>query len=186
MNRRKLLILTAATVAGGLAAPSILRAAEPATTGETLARRISGSRTAHWQEHFDSIDNDAILADMRDRVLHCWGADGSYRIYPTSVPQTAELTRRGRTEVTLKRTAPDWRPTDSMLDRYPDLPRYVGPGPDNPLGVRALNLGWPAYRIHGTNDIRKIGRQSSDGCVGLYTSALSRCLIAPGWEHRCC
>ena len=56
-----------------------------------------------------------------------------------------------------------------MLKRNPDLPRYVGPGPDNPLGVRALNIGFPgAYRIHGTNDIRKIGRQSSNGCIGLF------------------
>jgi lipoprotein-anchoring transpeptidase ErfK/SrfK len=56
-----------------------------------------------------------------------------------------------------------------MLRRHPDLPRYVPPGPNNPLGVRALNLGFPgAYRIHGTNDIRKIGRQSSNGCIGLF------------------
>ena len=55
-----------------------------------------------------------------------------------------------------------------MLERNPALPRHVGPGPDNPLGVRAMNLGWQYYLIHGTNDIRKIGRQSSRGCIGLY------------------
>jgi L,D-transpeptidase ErfK/SrfK len=105
---------------------------------------------------------------VNDRVLHYWGADGFYRIYPTSVPLTEEMTRRGRTSITLKRPDPDWRPTAAMLARRPDLPTYVPPGPDNPLGIRALNLGWPAYRIHGTNDIRKIGRQSSSGCIGLF------------------
>ena len=56
-----------------------------------------------------------------------------------------------------------------MIARNPDLPPYVEAGPNNPLGVRALNLGFPgAYRIHGTNDIRKIGRQSSNGCIGLF------------------
>ena len=55
-----------------------------------------------------------------------------------------------------------------MLARNPALPTFVPPGPDNPLGIRALNLGWPSYRIHGTNDIRKIGRQSSSGCIGLF------------------
>ena len=34
--------------------------------------------------------------------------------------------------------------------------------------MRALYLSWPAYRIHGTHDTRKIGRKSSNGCIGLY------------------
>lgn len=133
-----------------------------------LARRISALRTRKWQDYFNSLAQDAILCDTRDRVLHYWASDGFYRIYPTSVPMTDQLTRRGRTSVTLKRPDPDWRPTENMLERNPDLPRYVEPGPDNPLGIRALNLGWPSYRIHGTNDIRKIGRQSSNGCIGLF------------------
>jgi hypothetical protein len=133
-----------------------------------LLRRVSGLKTRRWQDHFNSVANDCILCDTRDRVLHYWGSDGFYRIYPTSVPLTEEMTRRGRTTITLKRPDPDWRPTAAMLARNPDLPGYVPPGPDNPLGIRALNLGWPAYRIHGTNDIRKIGRQSSSGCIGLF------------------
>ncbi len=134
-----------------------------------LLRRISGLRTRRWQDHFGSISQDAILCDTNDRVLHYWGADGFYHIYPTSVPLNGQLTRRGRTSVTLKRPDPEWRPTENMLKRNPDLPRYVEAGPDNPLGIRALNLGFPgAYRIHGTNDIRKIGRQSSNGCIGLF------------------
>jgi hypothetical protein len=133
-----------------------------------LLRRISGLQTRRWQDYFDSVANDCILCEINNRVLHYWGADGFYRIYPTSVPLTEEMTRRGRTSITLKRPDPDWRATPAMLARNPDLPTYVPPGPDNPLGIRALNLGWPAYRIHGTNDIRKIGRQSSSGCIGLF------------------
>ncbi|MBA3326260.1 MAG: L,D-transpeptidase [Rhodobacteraceae bacterium] len=134
-----------------------------------LMRRVSGSISRNWQDHFDSLAQDAILADVNDRTLHYWGSDGFYRIYPTSVPMNGDLTRRGRTTVVLKRPDPEWRPTDNMIARNPDLPRYVEPGPDNPLGIRALNLGFPgAYRIHGTNDIRKIGRQSSNGCIGLF------------------
>jgi hypothetical protein len=134
-----------------------------------LLRRISSLRTRRWEDHFNDISRDAILCDTNDRVLHYWAADGFYRIYPTSVPMNGDLTRRGRTSVTLKRPEPEWRPTANMLQRNPDLPTYVEPGPNNPLGVRALNLGFPgAYRIHGTNDIRKIGRQSSNGCIGLF------------------
>ena len=55
-----------------------------------------------------------------------------------------------------------------MKQRNPEWPDFVPPGPDNPLGVRALNLGWRYYLIHGGSDIRKIGRQSSSGCIGLF------------------
>ena len=135
---------------------------------ERIERRVSGLRMLDWREHFDTVENDAILCNLNDRVLHYWGSDGFYRVYPTSVALSEEMSRRGRTEITLKRPEPDWRPTPSMLERNPALPAYVAPGPDNPLGVRALNLGWQYYLIHGTNDIRKIGRQSSSGCIGLY------------------
>ena len=119
-----------------------LRASAVEANGSVAQRRISGLQTRDWRDHFDTVENDAILCVVGDRVLHYWGADGFYRIYPTSVPLSYEMTRTGRTEIVLKRPAPDWRPTPSMLERNPALPRYVGPAPENPLGVRALNLGW--------------------------------------------
>lgn len=137
-------------------------------TGEPLRRRVSGAVSRDWRDYFDSVTGDVIVADTNDRTLHYWGEDGFYRIYPTSVPMSDEMTRRGRTEIVMKRLNPEWRPTPSMIKRNPDLPRYVAAGPDNPLGVRALNLSWQYYLIHGGNDIRKIGRQSSNGCIGLY------------------
>jgi len=48
------------------------------------------------------------------------------------------------------------------------------PGPDNPLGTHALWLGWTYYRIHGTHDTRKIGRRSSNGCIGLYNEHIAQ------------
>ena len=85
------------------------------------------------------------------------------------MPLTEELTRRGYTEVVEKRKNPGWGPTASMRERDPTLPAYVeGGDPRNPLGTRALYLSWQYYRIHGTQDTRKIGRRSSSGCIGLY------------------
>ena len=56
-----------------------------------------------------------------------------------------------------------------MRERNPEWPEVIeGGSPDNPLGVRALYLSWQYYRIHGTHDTRKIGRRSSNGCVGMY------------------
>ncbi|MBP7002072.1 L,D-transpeptidase [Amaricoccus sp.] len=171
-GRRRFAKAAVAGVAGlALGGPALAQAIDPLAgdgTGEPLTRRVSGAISRDWRDYFDSVENEAILADITDRSLHYWGADGFYRIYPTSVPMSEEMVRRGRTEIVAKRPEPEWRPTPTMIERNPDLPRYVGPGPDNPLGVRAMNLGWQYYLIHGGNDIRKIGRQSSSGCIGLY------------------
>ena len=62
-----------------------------------------------------------------------------------------------------------------MRERDPSLPQRVeGGAADNPLGIHALYLSWPAYLIHGTHDTRKIGRKSSSGCYGLYNEHIAR------------
>lgn len=149
-------------------APSIARAQAFGSPG-TVDIRISNYSFRSWQGHFSNLRNGVILVDTQGRTLHFWPEDQSfYKIYPVSVPLTPELTRLGRTTITNKKVGPDWRPTPSMLKRNPEYPPYIGPGPENPLGTHALYLSWQYYRIHGTNDTRKIGRQSSNGCIGLY------------------
>lgn len=139
-----------------------------------LDRRVSGFMAREWADHFTSLDKGAMLVDINARALHYWSEDERiYKIYPTSVPLSEDLTRTGVTKVVRKREGPDWRPTPNMLKRNPDLPTYVGPGPQNPLGTHALYLTWEYYRIHGTNDTRKIGRKSSNGCIGLYNEHIS-------------
>ena len=171
VNRRAFLAGTAATVA----APAVAQDVNADSTVEfeseisrITRRNISSFRTLDWQPYFSNLNGGAILVDIDSRALHYWQENGNYRLYPSSVPLTEDLTRRGRTRVTLKDPAPDWRPTPSMKERNPDWPDYVAPGPDNPLGTRALHLTWTYYRIHGTHDTRKIGRRSSNGCIGLY------------------
>lgn len=136
---------------------------------EKVRRNISSFRSLDWRPYFASLSNGAVLVDISSRALHFWSEDGNtYKLYPSSVPLSEDLTRRGRTSVVRKVVGPDWRPTPSMLARNPDWPAYVPPGPDNPLGTHALYLSWTYYRIHGTHDTRKIGRRSSNGCIGLY------------------
>ncbi|MCT4608246.1 MAG: L,D-transpeptidase [Pelagimonas sp.] len=133
-----------------------------------VRRNISSFRTLDWQPYFSNLKKGAILVDISSRALHYWEENGTYHLYPSSVPLTEELTRRGRTQVILKDPSPSWRPTPSMKKRNPEWPDFIGPGPDNPLGTRSLHLSWQYYRIHGTHDTRKIGRRSSNGCIGLY------------------
>ncbi len=179
---RRRFLGTAAVAGGSLALPSWAQEANMPDTVEfnpqlsaTVRRNASSFRALDWQPYFDSLRGGAILVDITSRALHFWAEDGNtYRLYPTSVPLSEDLTRRGRTRVVLKDPEPDWRPTPAMKERNPEWPDYVPPGPDNPLGTRALHLSWTYYRIHGTHDTRKIGRRSSNGCIGLYNQHIEQ------------
>ncbi|WP_300549611.1 L,D-transpeptidase [Roseovarius sp.] len=176
-NRRAFLAGTAALIG----APALAQSVDGEDTveierdvTETVRRNISSFRTLNWQPYFSNLNKGAILVDIDSRAVHFWSEDESvYKLYPSSVPLTEDLTRRGRTSVVRKVEGPSWRPTPSMLKRNPEWPAYVGPGPDNPLGTHALYLSWTYYRIHGTHDTRKIGRRSSNGCVGLYNEHIA-------------
>jgi len=170
---RRLFLGAGAAALTALSTPAIAQSTSNSTVFEPNVERarhnISSFRTLNWEPYFDSLRGGAVLVDTTSRALHFWSEDRSlYKLYPTSVPISEELTRRGRTRVVQKVVGPSWRPTPSMKKRNPEWPDYVGPGPDNPLGTHALYLSWTYYRIHGTHDTRKIGRRSSNGCIGLY------------------
>lgn len=166
INKRTFILGTAAT----LATPMLARAQQ----GAAPTRNSSSFQTQNWQDHFQSLGAGALLSDITSRALHYWAADGSYRLFPSSVPMTEDLTRRGYSVIVRKQVGPSWTPTANMRERDPSLPdRIEGGEPNNPLGTHAMYLDWPAYLIHGTQDTRKIGRQSSSGCIGLYNEHIA-------------
>ena len=168
------------TGAAALATPSVLRAQE-ASFSTTARRNASSFKARNWRNHFKSLGSGAILADIDSKVLHYWGpGENNYHLFPSSVPRSEALTRRGYTRIVRKRIGPSWTPTASMRAADPSLPPFVEPGPGNPLGTHALYLSWPAYLIHGTHDTRKIGRQSSSGCIGLYNEHISALFAMAG------
>ncbi|WP_323763843.1 L,D-transpeptidase [Marinovum sp.] len=174
LNRRAFLAGSAALVGAPALAQTAGTTELEGDISSAVRRNISSFRALDWRPYFSSLSNGAILVDITSRALHYWGEDGqSYKLYPTSVPLTEDLTKRGRTSVVRKVEGPEWRPTPSMKKRNPEWPDYVGPGPDNPLGTHALYLSWTYYRIHGTHDTRKIGRRSSNGCIGLYNQHIA-------------
>lgn len=175
----------ATTLASALPAPVRAERYDPDAYSPqgSVRRNISSFRALDWRPHFSSTARGAILVDLTSRALHYWSADQSvYRLYPTSVPLSEDLTRRGRTSVVRKVEGPTWSPTPAMKRRNPEWPDFVPAGPDNPLGTHALYLGWKYYRIHGTHDTRKIGRKSSNGCIGLYNEHIAElfAMVGPG------
>ena len=177
LNRRGFLAGGAAM----LAAPALAQDINSAATtqaerdlSDAVRHNISSFQSQDWRPYFSDTRNGAILVDTTSRALHFWNEDQTvYRLFPTSVPLTEDLTRRGRTSIIRKVEGPSWAPTPEMKKRNPEWPDFVPPGPDNPLGTHALWLSWQYYRIHGTHDTRKIGRKSSNGCIGLYNEHIA-------------
>lgn len=176
-SRRAFVAAAAATVGSAAMAQNATTANSTELESEissSVSRNISSFRSLDWRPYFSDTRNGAILVDIQSRALHYWSEDQSiYKLFPTSVPATDDLTRKGRTEITRMVVGPEWRPTPAMLQRNPEWPPYIGPGPDNPLGTHAMYLSWQYYRIHGTHDTRKIGRRSSNGCIGLYNEHIA-------------
>ena len=174
LTRRGFIAASAAMAATGAAAQTANSTEIESDISDGVKRNISSFRSLDWQPYFNNLDGGAILVDIQSRALHFWSQDQSvYKLYPTSVPLTDDLTRTGRTSITRKVEGPSWAPTPAMKLRNPEWPDFIGPGPDNPLGTHALHLSWQYYRIHGTHDTRKIGRRSSNGCIGLYNEQIA-------------
>ena len=106
------------------------------------------------------------LADMR--LYHFRNAGQPPETYPIGIGREGLKTPQGSTTVVRKAKDPTWSPTPRMRKEKPELPATVGPGPDNPLGNRAMYLGWAQYLIHGTNKPSGIGRRTSSGCIRMF------------------
>jgi len=102
------------------------------------------------------------------------GKDGRrvVQTYPIGIGKVGWATPVGSTKVVSKRKDPWWTPPASVRREHVEngdpLPARVPPGPDNPLGAYAMNLGWPSYLIHGTNKPAGVGLRASHGCIRMY------------------
>ena len=107
-----------------------------------------------------------IVVSISERRLYYVLGDGRAISYGIAVGMEG-YGWSGVSTVSAKREWPDWTPTPNILKRFPNLPRHMTGGPDNPLGARALYLGATLYRIHGTNEPWKLGGDVSSGCIRL-------------------
>jgi L,D-transpeptidase ErfK/SrfK len=102
------------------------------------------------------------------------GKDGQRVVitYPIGIGKVGWATPEGTTKIVSKRKDPYWTPPASVRKEHAaegdPLPARVPPGPENPLGNRAMNLGWSSYLIHGTNKPAGVGLRASHGCIRMY------------------
>ena len=115
-----------------------------------------------------------IVINLPEMKLYLFQTPGAAPlVYSISPGREGLNTPIGQTTIQSKKENPSWTPTDRMLKEDPNLKAFYPPGPDNPLGTHAMYLSWPAYIIHGTHATRKIGRRSSDGCIGLFNENIA-------------
>jgi lipoprotein-anchoring transpeptidase ErfK/SrfK len=139
-------ILRSALTNGQRAVQAVVRSTEPTTTEADLG--------------------PAILVDISERRLYLYERGALAKTYGVAVGTPGHPTPRGEFEITQKRYMPTWGNPGSAWAA--NMPSYIGPGPNNPLGTRALNLNVGGIRIHGTNIDSSIGTAASHGCMRMH------------------
>jgi len=111
---------------------------------------------------------EGIVLNLSELRLFYYIDANTVMTFPIGIGREGWQTPLGVTKIVMKRKNPVWTPPQSIRQENPELPDIMPAGPDNPLGLFALNLGWNNYAIHGTNRPYGIGKRSSHGCIRLY------------------
>jgi lipoprotein-anchoring transpeptidase ErfK/SrfK len=111
----------------------------------------------------------SIVVDSDNHYLYLVQPGGKAIRYGITVGEEA-MAWSGIAKVGSKAEWPPWHPTPSEISRL-GVPKFVAPGPDNPMGSRALYLYSGGkdtlFRIHGTNQPEYIGASISSGCIRM-------------------
>ncbi|MTV26368.1 L,D-transpeptidase family protein [Nitriliruptoraceae bacterium ZYF776] len=164
-------------------------AVTPERTGRALDREDAATRVrAALAGEADRVDLElatvrpAITADRFDQVLVVRQSERTLELYrdgevarewPVAIGTGDHPTPTGTFTVGAKRFEPTWV-NPSPTGWGASMPERIGPGPDNPLGARALNWNRGGadtlIRFHGTPNEASIGEAASKGCIRMYNA----------------
>ncbi len=145
----------------------------PAVSGDILAPRLRRQSVANpWPYHA----HGTIVIDPDAAVLHFIDTPQEATRYGVSVGATG-FSWFGTARLQFTRSWPRWKVPAETIARKPELEPHsvanggMDPGPDNPMGARALYLFQDGidtlYRIHGSADPRELGQAVSSGCIRM-------------------
>jgi lipoprotein-anchoring transpeptidase ErfK/SrfK len=153
----------------------------PSQTGKRLEQRRAAKEIAELlptRNHFyhlpvkdlppqKTIDDfsEIILINQSTHTLLLYNREQPIKTYPIAVGMPQYPTPAGSFKIIRKRVNPTWYNPRSEWSA--DMPLIIPPGPDNPLGSRAMDLNTPGIRIHGTPNERSIGFSVSHGCIRM-------------------
>lgn len=111
-----------------------------------------------------------LLVRQGERRVYLYRDGRIVRDWPVAVGLAGSPTPTGVFTIGAKRANPTWY-NPSPGGWGSDMPAVIGPGPDNPLGLRALNWNRDGrdtlIRFHGTPNEASIGEAASRGCVRM-------------------
>lgn len=108
-----------------------------------------------------------IIVRVGENRLYLYDGFNLVKTYSVATGQPQYPTPLGHFAIVNKRINPTW--VNPALDSWgADEPAFIPPGPDNPLGTRALDLNAPGIRIHGTPNDASIGTHASHGCIRMH------------------
>ena len=110
-----------------------------------------------------------IIVRLSTNQLYLYDGLDLVKDYPVATGSPKFPTPQGHFSIINKRVDPTWvNPAKKTWGKK--LPARIPPGPENPLGTRALDLNAPGIRIHGTPSAGSIGQYASHGCIRMHIS----------------
>ncbi|PIE45086.1 MAG: hypothetical protein CSA45_04085 [Gammaproteobacteria bacterium] len=117
------------------------------------------------------VPHVGLVVNVAEMRLYYFPDNNTVVTYPIAVGKSGWSTPRGITSIVHKRKHPTWTPPPSIIReaarRGQTLRKVYPAGPNNPLGTRALRLGFSGILIHGTNKPWSIGQRRSHGCIRM-------------------
>jgi lipoprotein-anchoring transpeptidase ErfK/SrfK len=108
-----------------------------------------------------------IIVRLSENRLYLYDGLKRVKTYPVATAKPGFTTPIGHWEIINKRINPTW--VNPAKDTWgANEPDFIPPGPDNPLGTRALDLDASGIRIHGTPDDASVGTYASHGCIRMH------------------
>lgn len=116
----------------------------------------------------DSFDK-VLLVRIGENKLYLYDDGEITREWPVATGTSKYPTPTGLYTVTELRYMPTWVNPDPE-GWGASMPLEIPPGPNNPLGTRAINWSASGIRFHGTSADYSIGYNASHGCVRMHMS----------------
>jgi lipoprotein-anchoring transpeptidase ErfK/SrfK len=110
-----------------------------------------------------------ILVSLKKRKIWLYNNMKVEKTYRCAIGMPRYPTPRGTFYIGRKVKNPSW--TNGGASWAANMPSYIGPGPSNPLGTRALYIYKKGrdtgIRFHGTTKVSSIGHAASHGCMRM-------------------
>jgi len=107
-----------------------------------------------------------ILVNLGEHTLSLYDRDTLLGRYPVATGSKQWPTCIGEWAVVKGEKNPTWYNRGSTW--ADNMPASLPPGPNNPLGTRAITINGGGVLIHGTSDTGSIGYSASHGCIRMY------------------